>query len=45
MSYFLPYGHSKNYIKIDLDLYNYAAKSDLKNAAVLIHYNLLKILI
>ena len=30
MSYFPPYGHSKN--KIHLDLSNYATQSQLKNA-------------
>ena len=33
MSYFPPYGHSKNKIEIELDLSIYATKSDLKNAA------------
>ena len=32
MSYFSPYGHSKNKIKVELDLSNYATKSDLKSA-------------
>ena len=33
MSYFPgPYTHSKCKIKVDLDLPNYATKSDLKNA-------------
>ena len=32
MSYFPPYGHSKNKIEVELDLSNYAPKSDLKNA-------------
>ena len=30
MSYFPPYGHSKNKIEVELDLSNYATKSDLK---------------
>ena len=31
MSYFAePYDHSKNEIKVDLNLFNYATKSDLK---------------
>ena len=34
MSYFTePYTHSKNKIKFELDLSNYATKSDLKNAS------------
>ena len=33
MSYFPPYIHSKNKIEVELDLSNYATKSDLKNAA------------
>ena len=33
MSYFPePYTHSKNKLKVELDLYNYATKSDLKSA-------------
>ena len=32
MSYFPRYGHSKNKIEVELDLPNYATKSDLKNA-------------
>ena len=32
MSYFPPYGHSKNKIEVELDLSNYATKSDLKKA-------------
>ena len=33
MSYFLePYNHIKNKIKVELDLSNYAVKSELKNA-------------
>ena len=32
MSYFLPYRNSKNKIEVELDLFNYATKSDLKNA-------------
>ena len=32
MSYFPPYIHSKNKTEIELDLSNYATKSDLKNA-------------
>ena len=31
--------------KIELELFNYATKADLKNATVLIHQNLLKKLI
>ena len=31
MSYFPPYGNSKNKIKVELDLSIYATKSDLKN--------------
>ena len=34
MSYFTePYTHSKNKITFELDLSNYATKSDLKNAS------------
>ena len=29
ISYFTPFGHSKNKTKVKIDLYNYAAKSDL----------------
>ena len=32
MSYFSPYANFTNEIKVDLDLPNYATKSDLKNA-------------
>ena len=32
MSYFPPYGRSKNKIEVELNLSNYATKSDLKNA-------------
>ena len=32
MSYFAPYGHNKNKIKVELDLFNYAIRSDLKSA-------------
>ena len=32
MSYFLPYGHSKNQTEFELDLSNYASKSHFKNA-------------
>ena len=32
MSYFPPYSHSKNKTKLELDIPNYATKSDLKNA-------------
>ena len=31
MSYFSPYSHSKNKTEVELDLLNYARKSDLKN--------------
>ena len=33
MSYFLPYGNSKNKTEMELDLSNYATKSELENAA------------
>ena len=33
MSYFPPYVHLKNKIEVELDLCNYATKSDLENAA------------
>ena len=42
MSYFLPYGHSKNKRELNLDLSDYATKSDLKTRQVLIHHNLLE---
>ena len=32
MSYFRPYSHSENKIQAELDLSNYATKSDSKNA-------------
>ena len=32
MSYFSPYANFTNEIEVDLDLPNYATKSDLKNA-------------
>ena len=32
MSYFVPYGHSKNETKVELDLSSYATKFDSKNA-------------
>ena len=34
MSYFPPYSHNKNRIEVELNLSNYATKSDLKNATV-----------
>ena len=42
MNYFSPYGHSKNKIEVELNLSNYATKSDLKTQQVLIHHNWLK---
>ena len=33
MSFSPPYSHSKNKIEVELDLSNYATKSDLKNAS------------
>ena len=43
MSYFLPYSHSRNKMKFELHLSNYARKSELKKMQqVLIHHNLLK---
>ena len=33
MSYFPPYSHSKSKKEVELDLSNYAAKSDFINAA------------
>ena len=33
MSFLPPYSHSKNKIEVELDLSNYATKSDLKNAS------------
>ena len=36
MSYFPgPYSHKKNKVKVELDLSNYATKSDLKGLAVI----------
>ena len=35
MSHFLHYSHSKNKIEVELDLSNYATKSDLKKQHVL----------
>ena len=32
MIYFLPYGRSKNKVVFELNLSNYATRSDLKNA-------------
>ena len=37
MIYFPPYGYTKNKIEVELDLYNYATKSDLKTQQVLMH--------
>ena len=34
MSYFPPYGQSKNEIKAELDLPSYTTKSHLKSAAI-----------
>ena len=31
MSYFSPYGNSKNEFQVELDLSNYATKSDFRN--------------
>ena len=43
MSYFpKPYAYPKREIKIDLNLSNYATKSDLKMEQVFIHQLLLK---
>ena len=33
MSYFPPYGHSKHEIKVELNLFTNATKSDFKNAS------------
>ena len=30
--FFSPYGHSKNKIEVELDLFNYGTKSELENA-------------
>ena len=35
MSYFPPYGHSKNKIEVELDLSNYATKLDLRKLLLL----------
>ena len=40
-----PHTQSRNKIKVELDLSNYATKSDLKMQQVLVHRNLLKRLI
>ena len=32
MNYFQPYSHSKNKMEVELDLFNYATKSELKIA-------------
>ena len=32
MSYFAPYSYSRNKIEVELDLSDYATRSDLKNA-------------
>ena len=40
-----PYNYSKNKLKVELDLANYATKSNLKTQQVLIHPNLLNRLI
>ena len=46
MSYFLqPYTLSKNKVKAELDLPNYATKSDLKTQQMFLHQIFLKILI
>ena len=43
MSYFpQPYTRSKSKIKVELDLSNYATKSDLKKQEAPMHQNLLK---
>ena len=42
MSYFSPYSYSKNKTEVELDLPNYATKSDLKTQQMSIHHNLLK---
>ena len=42
MSYFSPYSYNKNKTEVELDLPNYATKSDLKTQQVSIHHNLLK---
>ena len=34
MSFSPPYSHSKNKIEVELDLSNYATKSDLKNVTI-----------
>ena len=43
MSFFSPFGHSKNKVKVELDLSNYATKSELKNTAAVGTSQLVKI--
>ena len=40
MTYFPPFGNSKNETKFDLDLPNYATKSHLKTQQVSMHLHL-----
>ena len=40
MTYFPPFGNSKNEIKFDLDLPNYATNSHLKTQQVSMHLHL-----
>ena len=42
ISYFPPYGQSKNKIEVEFDLSNYDTKSKLKKQQASIHRNLLK---
>ena len=42
MSYFPSYSYSKTKIEVELDLSNYAPKSDLKTQQGLINHNFLK---
>ena len=42
MNYFPPYSHTKNKIEVELDLSNFATKTDLKMKQVLTHHNLIK---
>ena len=38
MSYLPPYSHSKNKIEVELDFFNYATKSALKNATGILQF-------
>ena len=42
MSYFPELCTNKNKTEVELDLFNYVVKSDLKKQQAMIHHNLLK---